>query len=620
MATIPNKAALRVCVSTPLGSELDECKSPAVNPQSKGDQPIRMIHAKFPGAAPRPCFFVLDQIERDMENSLRPGVYHCTKRQREEEFELINTWVCSPLRVDAITFDQQHNNFGRLLRFKPAVGSWREWAMPMQLLSGQIDLIRAELMSMGVEFCPFVGRRLLPVYLQTERPLRRLRCALQVGWCGTSFVLPQVVIGPGAEEIIFQSGECRHDDYTLAGSLQGWQAQIAARAVGNPLLLLALSAAFSGPMLEKCNAESGGFHLVGDSSTGKTTVIQAACATWGGESFRRNWRSTANGMEGAAVLFNDSLLTLDEISECDPKEVGAIIYALGNGRGKQRASRTGVAREVAHWRCFVMSSGERTIATTMLEGGHRAKAGQGVRLLDVPAAQRFGAWDDLHGSNSAAEFSDALKKAAITHHGHAGRAFLGKLTFDTRDFCATLEAVKALPLFTCNSNEGQDKRAAARFALIGDSGELATEYGVTGWPEGAAIKAAAHGFRLWQSLRGTGNAERQQILQRVLDFIEKHGDGRFSDADCAMDVTVRDRAGWWRDASGSREYLFTAGGMRDALTGFDFKRALDVLQDAKVLPLAGASGERARNFRIGGRSLKLYPVSTDRLLMCEHGL
>jgi hypothetical protein len=72
-------------------------------------------------------------------------------------------------------------------------------------------------------------------------------------------------------------------------------------------------------------------------------------------------------MEGAAALFNDSLLALDEISECDPRDVGAIVYSLGNGRGKQRAQRTGAARSVVRWRCMVISSGERAIATHMQE-------------------------------------------------------------------------------------------------------------------------------------------------------------------------------------------------------------------------------------------------------------
>jgi putative DNA primase/helicase len=86
---------------------------------------------------------------------------------------------------------------------------------------------------------------------------------------------------------------------------------------------------------------------------------------WGGPGYRRSWRATANGMEGAAALFNDCLLALDEISECDPREVGAIVYSLGNGRGKQRASRTGAARSVTRWQAFIVSTGERTIGTTM---------------------------------------------------------------------------------------------------------------------------------------------------------------------------------------------------------------------------------------------------------------
>jgi putative DNA primase/helicase len=50
----------------------------------------------------------------------------------------------------------------------------------------------------------------------------------------------------------------------------------------NPLLTLALSASFAGPMLDKCNAEGGGVHFVGDSSTGKTTLLEAGCSIWGG--------------------------------------------------------------------------------------------------------------------------------------------------------------------------------------------------------------------------------------------------------------------------------------------------------------------------------------------------
>jgi putative DNA primase/helicase len=575
----------------------------------------------FPGMDERPRYVVVDDWEQGEVKKHKPGVYYCgIKAKKKDELpEPINVWICSPLHVEAVTFDGQNNNYGRLLRIKPTVGKWREWSMPMELLAGDGSELRAELLSMGVELDYRQARTYLPSYLQSEHPKRRIHCALQVGWCKGSFVLPDEVIGPKASSVIFQSGERISGEHSRAGTLAGWQKEIAARAVGNPLLMLGESASFTGPMLALCNAESGGLHLFGESSTGKSAISEAACATWGGPNFKRSWRATANGMEGAAALFNDCLLALDEISECDSREVGAIIYALGNGTGKQRASRSGSARGVTRWKCLVLSNGERTIATAMQEGGHRAKAGQAVRLLDIPVAQAYGAWDDLHGATNGAAFSDALKRAAAQHHGHAGRAFLEKLTRDKRDFCLKLDEFKALPIFATDGSEGQDKRAAGRFALIGMAGELATEYGITGWPEGAAMAAAAKCFQLWKSTRGKGNDERRQIMRQVSDFIERHGDGRFSDADDSKDAQIRDRSGWWRDGSNGRVYLFTSEGMRDALKGFDFKHGLDTLQEMHALAESTSRGERAHLHRIAGRPVKLYEINPDKLVDGDHG-
>ncbi|GIK87986.1 MAG: hypothetical protein BroJett026_34670 [Betaproteobacteria bacterium] len=573
----------------------------------------------IPDEAGRPAFRVFDDFKEHGGRKYPPGVWYFGIKAGKGDTPPTptDTRICSPLHVEAVTFDGQDNNFGRLLRFRNTLGRWREWAMPMELLRASGDELRGELLAMGVEIDPS-AKTLLANYLQATPPKRRMRCALQVGWCDGSFVLPDAVIGPRASGVIFQSGERGHDEHTKAGTLAGWQTEIAARAISNPLLLLALSASFAGPLLSRCNAEGGGIHLVGDSSTGKTTVIEAACATWGGPNYRRSWRATANGMEGAAALFNDCLLALDEISECDPREVGAIVYALGNGRGKQRANRLGSARGVTRWRCYILSSGERTIATAMQEGGHRAKAGQSIRLLDIPAARAYGAWDDLHGAATGAAFADAIKRAAVTHHGHAGRAFLERLTRDDRDYCGLLERIKALPAFSAEGGEGQDKRAAARFALVALAGEVATEYGLTGWPEGAAIHAAAEGFKAWQGLRGRGNDERRQILDRVSGFLERHGDARFSNAEDSEESPVRDRAGWWRDSSEGRVYLFTAEGMREAVKGFDFNRALEALQEAGALPAPEADGKRSTPQRFAGRLVRVYPIH-DAKLGVSHG-
>jgi putative DNA primase/helicase len=592
--------------------------------QEVSASPVESVpESVLPKESDRPCYRVFDDPKQVGDARYRAGVWYFGIKAGRGEAPptLIQQWVCSPMHIDAVTTDPNAGNFGRLLRFRTTLGKWRTWAMPMELLRGDCSDLRGELLSMGVEIDPH-GRQMLAFFLQAIVPKRRILCALQTGWAGTdfkAFVLPDDVIGPKAAMVTYQTGERGHDEYTTAGTLPGWQAGVASLAVGNPLLVLALSTAFAGPVLARCNAESGGIHFIGDSSTGKTTAIEAACSVWGGANFKRSWRATGNGMEGVAALFNDSLLALDEISECDPREVGAIVYALGNGRGKQRASRTGSARSVARWRCSVLSSGERSIGTTMAEGGHRVKAGQSVRLLDVPATRAHGAWDTLHQYASGTAFSDALKRHSVSQYGHAGRAFLQRLTRDhDANFCDALDKIKALPAFAAPNDEGQAKRAASRFAVLALAGELATEYGVTGWPKGEAIKAAAAGFSAWNQLRGKGrgNLERDQVAERMSGFIERHGDSRFSDVesdDEKQASMVRERAGWWQSTGAGRRYLFTAEGMREALKGFDFNRALDALQEAGAIDPPGADGKRAKFRRIRGAGVKLYAVDPGHL-------
>ena len=519
----------------------------------------------------------------------------------------IENWICGPLHIDALSCDTQDNNHGRLLRFLNASGNWRRWSMPMEMLAGASDEYRAALLNQGPQIDPN-HRGQMGNYFAALLPQIKVLCATQTGWFKGSFVLPDEVIGRNAGDVIFQSNEVARDEFTRAGNLDQWKQLIAAKAIRNPLLMLGLSAAFAGPLLTRCNAEGGGVHFVGDSSTGKTTIITAACSIWGGENYRRSWRSTANGMEGVAALFNDNLLALDEVSECDPKDAGPIVYALGNGRGKQRSSRTGAARGVTRWKCSILSSGERTVETHMMEGGKRPKAGQQVRLVDLHVTGKFGAWDELHDQATPAQFSDSLKSACANHHGHAGRAFLEKLTRDERDLGPLLEAVRGSQLFPCDPDDGQAKRVAARFAIIGMAGELATEYGLTDWADDAAMSAASTCFAQWKAGRNRGNAERGQIAEQLAAFIDKHGDSRFSSAEGDGGLIVRDRAGWWRAEGNDRAYLFTADGLREALHGFDFKRSLVTLQQSGVLESA-----TAKTFRIGGRTPRAYAVNVSRL-------
>jgi len=144
------------------------------------------------------------------------------------------------------------------------------------------------------------------------------------------------------------------------------------------------------------------------------------------------------------------------------------------------------------------------------------------------------------------------------------------------------------------------------------AGELATKYGITGWDRGEAEKAMAVCYEGWKELRGRGHAEQMQIVERISDFIDTHGDSRFSAIDNG--ILIRDRAGWYRDDSlGRRTYLFTSTGLREAAIGFDFSRVLEVLQAEGVLPGVGASNRQAISVKISGQARKVYPVNGEML-------
>lgn len=575
----------------------------------------------IPGMDDRPCWRVFEDWTDPGNGApkLRPGVWRFGIKTKGEKLpELTQTHVCGPLRVVAVTTNAADGNFGRLLRFKTTLGKWKTWAMPMTMLAGDGIELRAELLYQGLEIDP-QARGLLAQFIQDKTPKRRIRCVEQTGWAGgglAAFVLPDVVIGPDAADVVYQSGEHASDEYTTGGTLAGWQAGIAAQSVGNPLLTLSICAAFSGPLLALCGAESGGIHLFNNSSTGKTTAAEAARSVWGGPGFKRSWNTTANGLEGASVLFNDCLLALDEISQCDPKYIGAIAYGAGNGVGRQRASRTGAARHVKTWKIFIISNGEFSVETSMLQGGYRIKAGQSMRLLDIPVNRKHGAWDTLHSHASGSDMSNDLKAQADLNYGHAGRAFLERLTRDESDFYRALAVIKALPEFATPQDEGgQVTRAASRFALLALAGELATEYGVTGWPEGEAIRAAQAGLTAWKGARGDVRTtqEHRQILERLAEFIEKHGDSRFTDKDLQPDparaVLIRERAGWFEETPNGRRYLFTSSGLKEALHGFDFERAKTDLHEAGAL-IGGTVARQAR-FKDGGNH-RVYAISVRR--------
>ena len=479
-------------------------------------------------------------------------------------------WLCSALHVEALTRNQEGAGWGYLLTFADPLGVPKQWAMPARMLSGDGGEYRAALLNMGLRIATApAARNRLTEYIQTRKPAEFASCTDRIGWHGRAFVLPHETIGDDAERIVFQSENQMENTFRIKREVQDWIDRIGRFCAGNSRLAFAVSCAFAGPLLRPAGMESGGFHLRGDSSSGKTTALRLAASVYGGPSYMQRWRTTDNALEAIAAQHCDSLLILDELAQVDGKVAGECAYMLANEQSKARATRNGAARARLSWRLLFLSAGELGLADHMAEGGKRARTGQEVRMADIPAdaGAGMGAFERLHSLGDGAAFSSHLAREAGLCHGAVGHAFLqwsaqhaDTLARRVRDAVAALSCA-----WVPGGASGQVARVAARFAIVGVAGALATEAGLTGWNEGESEDAAKACFDAWLNARGgAGNGEVKAMLRQVRGFLEAHGEGRFTWWHRAMDdhnAKTLQRAGFRRliDESGQPIKMQKAG-------------------------------------------------------------
>jgi putative DNA primase/helicase len=208
----------------------------------------------------------------------------------------------------------------------------------------------------------------------------------------------------------------------------------------------------------------------------------------------------------------------------------------------------------------VLSSGEVPVETKIGEDyGRKARAGQTIRLLDLPADRGlgFGAFDHEGERADAGKLADAIKDAACLAYGTPGPDFVRHLLASDIEQIAALAKARTdsfIRRFVEPGAAEQIARAAKKFALIGVAGELATSFGVTPWATGEAGKAAVWAFKKWLETRGgTGSREEHQAIEQVRLMIVQHGEARFECADGYLSP-VRDRLGWYKGRGNRREW------------------------------------------------------------------
>lgn len=590
---------------------------------SRDNMPAHTVIGKTQTAmnAPLPHFLLIEH-----GNAAYPsGVYHVGLRTEGSEKVVVGhaapDWLCSPLRVDAMTRDSQNCEWGRLLVFADRDGKEHRWACPQSLHAGNGDDLRRVLLAEGVTITTNPSlRRLIGDYIQRAKPEPRARCVTRTGWHGQAFALPRETIGDTeTEPVLFQSANLQGVTLGQVGTLTGWIEQVSTPCAGNSRLVLAVAAGFAAPCLELLTAEGGGIHLRGSSSVGKSTALHVAASMYGiPETYLRTWRATDNGLEGVAAMHSGLLLCLDEIGQLEPKHAGQVAYLLANGQGKSRSNRDGTPRTIATWRLLFLSAGEVGLSELVTQSGGKVRAGQEVRVIDLPAdtGASHGLFDALPEGVKAGAFADALKVRSATHAGHALPAFVRALSSNLDKARETLRLLRdsiANDLAPIDAS-GQVRRVADRFALIAAAGELATGYRLTGWNTGEATAGVSACFRDWLAARGSrGNGEQAAMLAQVRAFLEANGEARFTRWGAPDEGTrTVNRAGFRKPGTDGPIYYVEREAFRNEVcAGFDpseVARAL-IAQGALIV---GSNNEATRKERLpDGRSVRVYVITPE---------
>lgn len=517
-----------------------------------------------------------------------------------------HVFICSKLEVIAYIRDDKNENYGKLLRFKDPEKHIHEWAMPMELIAGDGNKYRAALLSRGLEISANRGAQtLLSVYIASAKPTIWIRCIRHLGWYKNNFVLPDAILGPQIKEnLIFQNPNVVCPHYIQKGTVKEWIDNVSMLCLNNSRLELAISAAFASPLLHLLKTEGGGIHLKGSSSLGKSKVLRAAASVFGGESFIQRWNATLNGLEAIASGYNDTLLCLDELAQIDPIFAGETAYLLSNERGKLRATKTGSSNEQQKWKFLFLSNGEISLDEHMQQCGKKSRGGQEVRLADIPAdTGKFGCFEDLRGYSTGEEFADAISTACDNFYGAVSIEYIKKIIED-QQFAISF-AEKVIKGFITQNKPlkcgGQVVRVLKRFAIIAAGGELATEFGLTGWPKGAAIQGVGKCFTDWLDARGgIGSKEKITALRRIRSFFSLNLH-QFYKWDVTLDTELAERSSFKKyDQQGNIEFFVHPVLFRNEIcSGLDPRlAALWCIEEGLLLPSTDNKATRTESVSI----------------------
>ena len=344
------------------------------------------------------------------------------------------------------------------------------------------------------------------------------------GWYGDRFVLGNSALTKSSVEPVFLGDRVPSDldmDLGVKGTSADWAQHVnhVYNRPGAEAYQFLLCAAFGAPLIEL--VASNLWHgipiaLTGEGGVGKTTTCLVAASIYGAPSkfiiSTNEDGATMNALLTRVGIMRHLPLVLDEMTGRKVEEVQGMLYALSNGKPKERNKANGQLIDPGlSWNTFTLITGNMNI-TNMLAAldQHRAEATQ-LRCFEIPVDENVNS--QVFADINAKDIIE--NKLLAQNYGAAGREYL-TFVLRNRDQIEKLLIKARTQMAPKGRDETRERYYTDTVAMAYIGGKIAQKLGLV-WFD--VEKVRKWGLNHIKSLRTTRLEAERNNEEHLSDFL-----------------------------------------------------------------------------------------------------
>ncbi|WP_169310891.1 DUF927 domain-containing protein [Cereibacter changlensis] len=469
--------------------------------------------------------------------------------------------ICGPIQVSCLARRPDQSGWSAEVRILDRDDCPHVLFVEMAEIHGSGAALYNRLISLGLQ-C-FSGKTGIMSLLKSWRHAPRAWRSDEAGWFDLPDAPPAflrangVLIAPASDAPLVVHARPDPKTCRKAGSLYGWRNEVACLAFGNPSMIFAICCALAGPILRLSGFRFAGFNFHGNSTVGKSLLLELALSCSDHPNGVRPWTSVAQEKPGAVPKSTEGLLVLDALPRDPGKPLLDRLQSMADDL-RQDSARGLADLQLGDPSQIILSTSELATETVLQRKRRSLPEALSTRLADIPAGSwRHGLVEDLNGHSDAGEFARALSAAMTRHHGQLFPAFLQILVnrYDAiakeirKRHHAETERLLSRLAPRPGENMAAVRRMIERFAFVAAAGEEASALELLPWPRGTAAQAVTEVVTIWSRAPRHAPEQRPDLVTAFAAWLDQRQDRLvdFMPADLILteqDPATDGRIGW----------------------------------------------------------------------------